>query len=384
MCSSAETILYFQFPWAKWRERLAGVYRYATRRKWQIVKVEYGRNFTTIKDVLRFWKPDGCLVENDYLKFPTFDCRDFGDTPVVYFDPSRSQASGGHYGVIHDFVQTAVLGVKELLSLGFDDYAYVHYFQPREWSDRRCGVMKRMMAKAGKRLIVFGGDFDSFDDCFQALAAFLRTLPKPCGLFAANDDAAATVLNICRNLRIRVPEDISVIGVDDDELVCENTQPRLTSVKPDFELSGYLAAKLLDECMVRRDGKGKMLRFGPKLLVRRGSSSRFKRRDDDARQGLEFIRENLTTGISAIDVVRVIGGSRRNAEKRFLKLTGHSIGAEIAEQRLTLAKRLLMKRDVPIGGVYSLCGYGNPETLRRAFKLATGCSLREWRDSDRR
>jgi len=116
-------------------------------------------------------------------------------------------------------------------------------------------------------------------------------------------------------------------------------------------------------------------------VVRRDSTCRFGRRDIDASRGLAFIRENLATGIGAIDVIREIGGSRRSAEKRFLRLTGHSIGAEITAQRLTRAKQLLLKRSVPIGEIYSLCGYSNPETLRRAFMLATGCSLRAWRDS---
>jgi len=258
-----KTILYFQYPWAKWRERLAGVYRYAIGRRWQIVMVEWERTFTTVKEAIRFWNPDGCLVEWDCSTCPSFDRRDLGSIPSVYFDASRSQVTDRHFGVIHDSVQTAMLGVKELLDLGFDDYAYIPYFRPREWSDRRCEVMRKMVAAAGRRLSVFAGGGCDAGNYVKSLKPFLHALPKPCGVFVANDAVGALVLGVCRQLRIRVPDCLSVLGVDDDELICQNTRPKLSSVKPDFEESGYLAAKLLDECLSHKLTDGKILRFGP-------------------------------------------------------------------------------------------------------------------------
>ena len=375
-------VLFFQFPWRLWRERLSGVYRYAEKARWQVCVAEYGRNFSSVSEALSFWKPDGVIVEGGYTELPDFRRSDFQRYPTVFCDANPTRMHGGYSGVVHDSAQTALLAARELLGLGCDAYAYVGNLQPRDWSERRQEVFANAVSQAGHRFFSFGsgegGDFAGFR---ARLREWLSKLPRPCGLLAANDATADIVLRELRMLRIKVPEEVAVMGIDNDTLICEHTTPTLTSVVPDFEKSGYLAAEMLDALMGGRGTSHSLAAFGANQVIHRGSTRLLKRRDDAIKNALEFIRRNISSGISPRDVVRQIGGSRRQAEYRFREFVGKSIGEEIGRVRLEAAKKLLADPSVQIGVLAARCGYGDDSSLRRAFKAATGMSLGEYRKS---
>lgn len=378
----ARNVLFFQYPWRLWRERLAGVYRYAKKAGWHVCVAEYGRNFDSVSAALKFWRPDGLIVEGGYTELPGFRRSDFNGFPAVFCDARASRMRGNWTGVVHDSSATAALAARELLSLGFPVYAFVGNLQPREWSEMRRLVFAKAVESAGKRIDIFRtGNVEAFDEFRERLVSWLSGLPRPCGLLAANDTTADVVLRILRGLRVKVPEDMAVVGIDNDPLICENTTPTLTSVAPDFESSGYIAAEMLDAKMKGR-GEGDEIRtFGALHVVRRGSTRILKRRDDAIKMALEFIRGGIADGISPRDVVRQIGGSRRQAEYRFREFVGKSIGEEINAVRLEAAKKLLADPAIPIGAVAERCGYSDDSLLRRAFKSATGLSLSEYRKS---
>ena len=378
----SRNVLFFQYPWRLWRERLAGVYRYAKKARWQVGVAEYGRNFDSIDAALRFWCPDGLIVEGGYTELAGFRQSDFSGYPAVFCDARASRMKRSYSGVAHDSSATAMLAARELLSLGFSDYAFVGNLQPREWSDLRRDVFSKAIAEAGGRLNVFetsaAQDFDGFR---ERLRPWLAELPRPCGLLAANDTTADIVLRLLRNMHIKVPDEIAVVGIDNDPLICENTIPTLTSVAPDFERSGYLAAEMLDARMQDGDVKDEIRTFSALHVIHRGSTRVLKRKDDAIKKALEFIREKAADGISPRDVVRQIGGSRRQSEYRFRELVGKSIGEELLAVRLETAKKLLSDPSLPIGAVAARCGYSDDSLLRRAFKSATGMSLSEYRES---
>ena len=375
-------VLFFQYPWRLWRERLAGVYRYAKKAGWQVSVAEYGRNFESIAAALKFWRPDGLIVEGGYTELADFRQSDFRGYPTVFCDARATRMRRPYSGVAHDSSVTAMLAAKELIALGFSDYAFVGNLQPRDWSDHRRNVFAKAVAVAGGRLNVFESsavqDLDAFRD---RLSPWLSALPRPCGLLAANDATADIVLRQLRNRRIKVPEDIAVVGIDNDTLICENTTPTLTSVAPDFERSGYLAAEMLDARMNDRSVKDELRTFTALQVVHRGSTRILKRKDDAIKKALEFIREKAAEGVSPRDVIERIGGSRRQTEYRFRDFVGKSIGEEILAVRLETAKKLLADPSIPIGAVAERCGYSDDSLLRRAFKSATGLSLSEYRKS---
>ena len=373
-------ILFFQYPWRLWRDRLAGVYRYAKKAGWQVGVAEYGRNFESIAAALNFWHPDGLIVEGGYTELADFRQVDFKGYPVVFCDARASRMRRPYSGVVHDSSETAMLAAKELLSLGVSDYAFVGNLQPREWSEHRREVFAKAVKAAGRRLDVFrSGAAEDFDAFRERLRPWLAQLPRPCGLLAANDTTADIVLRVLKNMRIKVPEEVAVMGIDNDSLICENTTPTLTSVAPDFEKSGYLAAEMLDALMGGRENRHRLTTFGATQVIHRGSTRMFKRRDDAIKNALEFIRHRAGDSIKPRDVIRVIGGSRRQAEYRFREFTGKSIGEELLSVRIEMAKKLLSDPRVQIGIVAQSCGYGNDASFRRVFKSATGMSLGECR-----
>ena len=375
-------ILFFQYPWRLWRDRLAGVYRYAKKAGWQVSVAEYGRNFESIPAALHFWCPDGLIVEGGYTELADFRQSDFKGYPVVYCDARASRMRRPYSGVVHDSSETAMLAAKELLSLGFSDYAFVGNLQPREWSEHRREVFAKVVKTAGRRLDVFhSGKSEDFDEFRERIKPWLAGLPRPCGLLAANDTTADIVLRVLKNMRIKVPEEIAVVGIDNDPLICENTTPTLTSVAPDFERSGYIAAEMLDMRMKGGKSKDELRTFSAMHVIHRGSTRILKRKNDAIKKALEFIRERISDGISPRDVVMQIGGSRRQAEYRFREFVGKSIGEEILAVRIETAKKFLADPSIPIGTVAGRCGYSDDSLLRRAFKSATGMSLSEYRKS---
>ncbi|MBR3086612.1 MAG: substrate-binding domain-containing protein [Kiritimatiellae bacterium] len=375
-----KNILYFQYPWRLWRLRLAGIFRYATPRKWRIQIAEHGLTAMSIAESLRFWAPDGCIVERSIMDVPGFDPSDFKGLHVVYCDPDLQKFPAPCLAVKHDSDITATTAANELVKLGLAHFAYVGNIFPRDWSARRRETMAAAAAAAG-------GTFTDFEpsgpDCvtafFDSIRPWLKKLPRPCGILAANDITGDLVLQACRMERLRVPDDIAVIGIDNDELICEHTTPTLTSAVSDFELSGFIAAQLLDDAMQGRAHAPCVRYFGAKDIFLRSSTRVFKRRDGAVRHAIELIRSQACSGLTPARVCREIGGSRRMAETRFRNFAGRTIGDEIREARVARAKSLLLEKTQSIESIYFKCGYADASALRRAFKQSTGMSMRAWR-----
>lgn len=375
-----KNVIFFQYPWRLWRERLAGIYRYAEHAGWHVQVLEYGRMTLPVAKALEFWRPDGCIVEGGYTELRDFRCEAFDSMPTVYCDPNPAHVKAPYDAVVHDSVITTTLAVNELFRIGSAQCGYVDYFLPREWSARRARVMAKMARHAGIPFHEFViRSCRDMESVLWALRKWLVALPKPCGVLGANDQMAELVLQACARERIKTPEEIAVVGIDNDELLCMHAKPTLTSISPDFEQSGYLAAKLLDRRMKNAEAAAKVMRFGANHLVRRNSTTRFRHRASAIRAALDFIRENVASPISAADVCTRIGGSRSSAERLFREQTGHTIGEEILSARLSRAKGLLQKRKLPIAAIAAACGYQNDASLRRVFRRETGMSLREWR-----
>ena len=375
------SVLFLQYPWRLWRTRLAGIYRYAAKVGWNVQIAEFGLTSMPIRRELAFWRPDGCIAEGIVTERYGNSVSDFGSTPVVFCDANKAKMPRRYFGVEHDSEATAMLAAKELFSLGFRNYAFVGNIRPRDWSLQRQEAFAKAVAEAGKTFCAFAVERDrSTAEFFERIRPWLRSLPKPCGIMAANDISGDLVLQACRMELIDVPEEISVVSIDNDELVCEHSTPRLTSVMPDFELSGYLAAKMLDDAMSGR-GAPHVVKFGATHVVRRGSTISLPRRDDAIHRAIDRIRLDSCNGLTAAEVCRDIGGSRRHAESRFRKATGQSIGEAIMAARIERAKGLLLNRGIPIDSIFCECGYDSPVSMRRAFRNATGLSMREWRSS---
>ena len=379
-----KTVIYFyESAFLMWRRRLAGIYAVARREGWHVEAVDVGELDGGAESVFSYWKPVGAIVEGGVFRHRGCDPSAFANAVTVYCDADTAKIGTSYFGVRQKPEEVVVRAVNELLSRDFQNYAFVHYRTMRDWTMERESVFIREMKSRGKTTHVFQSWRTKRNDGGPALGAeledFVISLPRPCGILAANDEMAVHVLGAARKAGISVPEEMTVMGIDNDELVCENTRPTLSSVAPAFMRSGKLAAGLLARRLKHPGTRPTVVGFGADPIERRLSTGKCSRTDFRVAKALEYIRTNACKGISAGNAVCEMGLSARTAENRFRAAVGHSIRDEIIAVRISKAKQLLANPDIAVNSIYAYCGYRNERSLRWVFTKATGFSPAAWR-----
>ena len=360
---------------------LAGVREFAVTHDWHVEEIEVARLKRPMSEVLKYWKPEGCILEGSSNLLPP--AGEFKGIPVVHLDAGEELAKDrSTFAVSNDNAAIADLALKELLKSDCAAYAFVGWSARVSWSRHRQERFVSRLAEIGRRCHVLTDPWTlgNKDDFATRLKPWLEALPKPCGLFAANDDIAAAVLDVCTMAGISVPGDIAVIGVDNQSTFCDNLRPSLSSVEPDFRGGGRTAAALLHERLTNPATRPQKLTFAPVRVEPRLSPRRLAFYGRRLRAALDLIRRDACTGLKAADVVKVMGVSERLAETRFKAATGHRITEEIRENRFRRACELLSNPRQAIGPIASLCGWESEAFMKRAFKARFGCTMRDWRD----
>lgn len=222
---------------------------------------------------------------------------------------------------------------------------------------------------------------ENWEDEQPVLVDWLKSLPKPVGLMACNDICGREVLQACAAGKLRVPDDVVVVGVDNDEMMCELSSPPLSSVALGLEKAGYEAAGLLDGLMSGSLAGGHVVPVEPVYVVTRQSSDISAQDDPSVATALRFIKNYAGQAISVPDVIEQARVSRRTLEKRFSRALGRSIGSEITQCRLERARRLLLETDLPSYRVAAGSGFGSIKTFNRVFRRAAGVSPRRFRQN---
>lgn len=363
------------------REKTRGIMRYARLHGPWEVQVLDDSPFVAKLGSLRNWQPDGMITRHSAEELAGW-LAGTRRIPTVFFDASPS-AAGGRTAVHHD-VRTASEAVADaFVRQGLRHFAYVaSASEPQPfWSSERGESFAARLRHHGFGCAVYRpGHARDWGLEQRRLSAWLCALPKPCGLFAAFDPLAKQVLDTCLAAKIRVPEEIAVIGADDDETICENTVPSLSSVQSDFEGGAYLAAELLDRLMRRKIRRPVTLTYGFKQIVFRHSSQYVPNMSRRVSGALEFIRLNACEGIAVEDIARHLRVSRSHLEKQFKKALGRSVLDEIQARRLERLCALLRETSLPIGEIGARCGYATETYLKRLFKRRFGMTMRAYRN----
>ena len=259
--------------------------------------------------------------------------------------------------------------------------AYVGWNEPTPWSKGRHRAFEECVRADGKPFSAFTESWTAADrlNFHTRLAKWLKLLPKPCGLFAANDDTASQVADACHFCGLKIPQDVAIIGVDNLEIICENATTSLSSIAIDFYAAGLLCADYLAELLANPRLRPGIRAFGPGQIVRRQSTRRLLHSSPVVERALEKIRREACFGLTAADVIAEMKLPRRGAERRFRQATGSSILEEINRHRLERAFSLLRRPGYPIALIAQQCGWSNDVFLKRLFKRATGLTMREWR-----
>ena len=277
-----------------------------------------------------------------------------------------------------DIAQSAA---KHLMSCpGVRSFGFVPSRAPSRWSRDRESAFAAALHQKKNSLSVYDGPGDSR----EALVAWLKGLEKPSAILAAFDDRARDVLEACRANAIDVPGQLSVLGVGNDEPICEMSVPALSSVAVDFEREGYVAARELQAMMLRRHVPAKTeILCGVKEIVFRASTSALKTPAALVQRAKEFIDRHALDGITTADVVARLHVSRSLADLRFREVTGTSILEAILARRLGEVTRLLRETDLRISEIAERCGYSDANYLKNLFKKRFNMSMRDWRRQNR-
>jgi len=365
-------------------------YDFAARHDWRVQIVEYINAAVSrwwqdapaprpdVKALLALWKPDGCIVECGGIPYePWLD--EFKGVPTVYLDRPLLRDDPNAVCVASDPEAVASAAAKELLSLGLNDFAYAKWYAPLPWSEERGKLFADIVRRHGKRCGVFTVDKQlSLGGDIRELAATLRQLPKPCGVFAANDETAAAIIIACCKAGIDVPNDVAVVGVDNDVEICESLPVTLTSIEQDFTDTGRLAAELLERMMTHGDADIGSRTFGVRRLVRRASAIGVRNVDKRIAAAIEFVRKEFYKPLVPADVAAKMGCSMRHAHRMFLNARKHTILDEIHLRRIETAKEQLLARASSVESIAELCGYASSTDFSRVFRRYVGLSPKEW------
>lgn len=378
MLKKEKTVLYFQTSFCDSNlQQRSGFYGFARKAGWFVHVIEYGAQVAEkpkpdTAELFGFWNPDGCVVDcggADVL----MTLADFRAVPTVFIDRHPSSIERGAVCVTHDSASIARLAARELLSLGLSAYAFVDWHLPTVWSDDRGDAFRRIVESNGARffrhrLLSLTGS-EGMDD----LSRWLSSLPAPCGVFTANDRIAGCVVAAALKAGLGVPQDIAVVGVDNDTGQCETLPVSVSSISLDRESVGHAAARLLATMMEggRRSATSVNV-VGAMAVMRRASTRRFV--DRRVAAAVEHIRKHACDGVTVSDVVGVMGCSRSLAYLRFAEEVGHSILEEIQSVRVAHAGELLRKGTLSVDAVGDFSGYSSTSEFRRAFKRRTGLS----------
>jgi LacI family transcriptional regulator len=335
------------------------------------------------QDWLKTWAGDGIIasIETDAiasvvkrLKMPVVDvsaARRVPDIPWVETDDQK----------------IAWLAARHLFDRGFRSLAYCG--EPIfNWSQWREEHFVQFANEAGCECHVYRGKSSVEKDYSwtrerRRLSAWIRKLPKPVGIMACYDFRGQQLLDVCRELDIAVPEQVAVIGVDNDVRLCHLCTPPLSSVIPDTLRTGYRAAELLDRMMLGDSIRAEAVLIPPMGIAQRQSSDVYAIDDEDVVAALRYIREHACDGITVADVLREVPISRRMLEHRFLKLVRRSPHAEIIRIRMERASRLLRETELSLAEIAGKAGFAHADYLSVAFKKHMGVSPRDYRKDKR-
>ncbi len=206
----------------------------------------------------------------------------------------------------------------------------------------------------------------------RSLGEWLRKLPKPFGVMAANDNRGRQVLEACRAYELAVPDDVAVIGVDNDDLLCRLSSPPLSSVEQGARRLGYAAAALLDRMIQGRNPRQRHLVIDPLSVVTRQSTDVLAIDDLRVAKAMAFIREHASEGIKVPHVVSAVAISRSGLETRFVAALGYTIRTAIRNTQLERARRLVSETDMPLKQVAAEAGFKSVQHMTTLFVKAFG------------
>ena len=375
------------------RDEISGILRGASDEAWLDVRV-FDRNLPpeALRERISAWVPDGIILDNrgsvpTLLPGAVPNCLTFRlartvDIPVVYLDFSCPTASS--VGI--DNAAIGKTAAQFFLRRRYEHFAFVgtDLAHTARHSQARAAAFADVLAEQGFPCAHFEIDErhpERWTDELERLRGWIDALPKPCAVLTHADVYAQLVTDACRLAKVSIPEQVALLGVDNEVDIADNLRPTLSSVLPDFVSAGVQAVQTLVKLMNARRTPRKPIRatYGVKALIERGSTQDVRgagRLVDAARK---LIRTRSHEGIRVADIARELNVSPRLLELHFRSVLGHSVRDELLDTRLEEVKSRLTRTKEPIDVLALQCGWRSAIALKVLFKKRCGQSMRDYR-----
>jgi LacI family transcriptional regulator len=360
------------------RETLRGIAKFAHERdNWRLLHVQ-GSDRDPVPDWLHDSGADGIIARvADQAMARTLRATGL---PVV--DVNRAVLDIGIPQVDADDKKIAALVAEHFFDRGFAHIAfYPHDNGSEGWAQRRCRFLQEeCAARATFHVYTAPASQTSGTKATrQAVRNWVRDLPKPVGIMLARDEGGLMVLDACREEELLVPEQVAVVGVDNDRPLCDLSIPPLSSVRLDHRQVGYNAARLLDKLMAGAAPRDPPLLVPPVTLVTRRSSNTRAIKDAKVALGIHLIHENLANSRLNNDGLALAAGiSRSLFQRRFRIETGKSVRDYVIEARLNKAQALLENSDLTLTEISALVGFGRQGYMSYVFRTQLGITPGNW------
>jgi LacI family transcriptional regulator, galactose operon repressor len=337
-----------------------------------------------------YWEPGG--LERAWPKLKTLDVdgiilRDVDQLeevlglgiPAVVIGHSKTEIPD-RVNVVTDSSAIGRIGAEHLMQCGFKHFAYCGYGtepasasrrESSTWSDLRQESFARHIRRSGYDVHTYASPLPlphTWREERRNITAWLKSLPKPAGLMACNDDRGRQVIEACKLADLAVPDQVGVLGADNDEVVCGLSDPPMSSVVINFERAGYEAALTLFRLLCGARRVPAKISVPATHVVARRSTDILTLSDPQVTKALQFIRDRAGEDVAVDDVARAAGLSRRTLEIRFRREFGCSIYQHIRRVRTDRIARLLLETDLPVGRIAESLGFADMQHFARYFR----------------
>ena len=333
---------------------------------------------------LRSWHGDGIIADFDDPNVAAAVLR--SKLPAVGFGGGFGwypRNSGIPY-LFSNQTKIGELAANHFIERGFRNFAYCDFARSptNVWSEERQSSFTAMVSKRGFSCSVYSPRHKSarqWNSVLSSLGSWLLSLPKPVGVMGANDRRAYHVLEACRASQIRVPEGVAVLGVDNDEMLCQLSNPALSSIEQGAKQIGYEAAVLLDSMMAGARPRKMHHVIAPIGVVTRRSTDVLAIEDEVTANAMIFIRSQFHAGISVADVVGALGTSRSTLESRFKASIGRSVHEVIRKIQLDRARELISETSLAMKEIAAQTGFSSIQHMTSLFGETFGQTPAKYR-----
>ncbi len=335
------------------------------------------KGISGIVEWAREWKADGLIGQLYHDK----DINLFQKSGIAVIAQDFKEPFDEIPNITGAYHETGELAASYFLSKGFQHFAF-YGFKDIVWSRERAKGFENLLKSRGYQVRFFEHKETKSQEIWHyklgLLAKWVKKLPKPTAVLCCDDNQAFQIIEVCRQINVRVPEEVAVLGVDNDKLICQLSDPPLSSIKLDAEKAGYNAAQLLDD-LINKKTVGYDVIVKASQIITRQSTDIFATNDQYVLSTLKYIHKNYTEKIRVDKLVSLVPFSRRAFEIRFKQVTGLPVYQYIFNLRMEKFANMLLDTDKTVFEVALRTGFDDCKNLARQFKKAKGCTPVEYR-----